>query len=81
MDNVELEPFYDKRRGKWRLQYVNPGGSQVQAVYNEDGVMLEWDTQMDAILWAFDYHASKIPGADEYGPVDYKAVGGTSLDG
>jgi len=61
----ELVQVYNERRGKWRINYTNPGSQQVQTIYNKDGVMLEFDDEGDALLWIFDYYAAKVPGVPD----------------
>ena len=61
----DLESVYNERRGRWRINYTNPGSDQVQAVYDKDGVMQEFDNEFDANLWIFDYYAARIPGVPD----------------
>ena len=58
----ELKAVYNKRRGKWRITYTNPGSNQVNAMYDKDRVMIEFDDEFDANLWIFDYYATRVPG-------------------
>ena len=64
MSGFEIEPFYDERRGKWRLRKGN------ETFYNEKNEMREWDTKTDALLWLFNEWAKITPGADKYGVVE-----------
>jgi len=77
IDLSELKPAYNERREKWYIQYINPGSTQVQAMYDKDGVLLEFDTEFDALEWLFNYHAAHTPGADDYGPVDHQKAAAT----
>ena len=58
----DLRAVYNERRKKWRINYTNPGGTQAQAMYDKDGVMVEFDREGDALLWIFDYCAARTPG-------------------
>ena len=55
-----IEAVYNERRGKWRLNYTNPSGEQVQAMYDKDGVLIEFDDKIDANLWIFNYYADRM---------------------
>ena len=55
----DIKAVYNERRGKWRLNYTNPPGEQVQAIYDKDGVLIEFDDKIDANLWIFNYYADR----------------------
>ena len=62
----DIKAVYNERRGKWRLNYTNPPGEQVQAMYDKDGVLIEFDDKIDANLWIFNYYADRTRSQTMY---------------
>ena len=56
----DIRAVYNERRGKWRLNYTNPPREQVQAMYDKDYLLIDFDTKFEGNLWIFDYYADRV---------------------